>query len=82
MVVNGDRQLLLGALLADYVLVEELLDFQRLGNFVGAASGRLGLVILQNRVANSDAFVADVRTRIVAGRGNQLADYVLALVAK
>jgi hypothetical protein len=46
MVVHGHRQLLLGAILPDHVLVEELLDFQWLGDLVGAASGRLGFVIL------------------------------------
>jgi hypothetical protein len=46
MVVHGDREFLLGAVLTDYVLVKELLDLQGLGDLVGAASGRLGLVIL------------------------------------
>jgi hypothetical protein len=45
-VIYGDRKLLLGALLPNYVLVKELLDFQRFGDLVRAASGRLGLVIL------------------------------------
>ena len=54
----------------------------RLGDLVGSSGGRLDLVVLQNRVADRDALVADVRAGVVARRGNQLADYVLALMAK
>jgi hypothetical protein len=36
-VVDGDGQLFLGGLLADDVLIEEFLYFERLGNFVGCA---------------------------------------------
>jgi hypothetical protein len=81
-VVHGYRKLLLRGFLPNHVLVKELLDFQWFGNLVGAAPGRLGLVILQNRVANSDALVADVGAGIVAGGGNEFTDYVLALMTK
>src|ERR1035438_9100458 len=40
------------------------------------------LVVLEDGIADSNALVADVRTRIVAGGGNQLSDYVLTLMTK
>ncbi len=82
MVVDRDRQLLLGGFLPDDVLIEKFLYFQRLGNLVGDPAGGSDLVVFQNRVADGDALVADVRPRIVAGGRDQLSDYVLALVAK
>ncbi len=81
-VVDRHRQFLLGGFLADHVLIQKLLYFQRLGDLVGSSGGRLDLVVLQNRVADRDALVADVRARIVAGGRDQLSDYVLALMAK
>ena len=68
-VVDGDRKLLLGLILTDHVLVQKRLDLLRLGQ-VCRCSARLGFaaVILKNRVADSNTFIADVGTRIVAGR--------------
>jgi hypothetical protein len=81
-VVNRDRELLLGGILPDDVLIEKFLHFERFGNFVRRPGGSLNLVVFQDGIANGDALVADVRPRIVAGRRDQLADYVLALMAK
>ena len=81
-VVDRHRQLLLGGFLADHVLIEEFLHFQRFGDLVGSSRGRFDLVVFQDRVADRDALVADVCARIVAGGGDQLSDYVLALMAK
>jgi hypothetical protein len=82
-VVNGNRQLLLGLLLADDVLVEEHFDFLRLGQVVGSGSGvGLGTVVFQNRVADGHALVTDVGPRVVAGRGDQFGDGILGFVAE
>ena len=78
MVVNGDRQLLLGLLLADDVLVEECLDLSRLGKLIRRC-GRLGFgaIVFQNGVADGNAFIANVGARVVGGRRDQLGDGVL-----
>jgi hypothetical protein len=81
-IVDGDGQFLFGSVLPDYVLIQELLDFQGLGNLIGTAGSGLGLVVFEDRVANGNALVADVRAGIVAGGGDELTDYVLAFMAK
>src|SRR5262249_19981638 len=77
-VVDRDGQLLLGDLLADDVLVEELLDLVRYGQrgLVGAALDPA--VIRDDVVADVDALVADEDR----GTGDQLADIILVLVAE
>ena len=58
-VVDRDREHLLGAVLADHVLVEDVLDLVRLGQLL-AGLRRLLLELLANDVvAQLDAFVAD-----------------------
>ncbi len=82
-VINGDRQLLLGLFLADHVFIEKGFHFLRLGQLTG--SGRrlsFAAVVLENRIANGDTFVADVGPGIIAGRRNQFGDSILGLVAK
>src|SRR5260370_41398782 len=82
MVIDRDSELLLGAILADNVAVEKLLD---LGWTREAASGRGGLLalfILENGLANADTFVADVGARIVGRRTDQLLDLLLGLVTE
>jgi hypothetical protein len=81
-VVYGDGELLLSGFLPDHVLVEELLDLKRFGDLVGRPGRRLDLVVFQDGVANGDALIADIRPRVVAGRGDELTNYVLALMAK
>jgi hypothetical protein len=68
MVVDGNSQLLLGLVLTDNVLVQKGLDLGRLRKLVRGRSG-LGFrtVIFENRVADRNAFVADVSARIVSG---------------
>jgi hypothetical protein len=63
-------------------LIQKLFDFQRLRDFIGSSGGRLDFVVFQNRVADCYAFIADVGTRVVAGGGDELSDYVLALMTK
>jgi hypothetical protein len=82
-VVDGDRELLLGLLLADHVLVEEGLDLLRLGQVVGRGRGvALGAVVFQDGVADGYAFVADVGPGVIAGRGDELGDCILRLVTE
>jgi hypothetical protein len=77
-VVDGDGQHLLGVLLADDVLVEELADLggprQRLAFRLGLAPGVLG----DDVVAQRDALVADVGRR----PGDELLDLALGLAAE
>jgi hypothetical protein len=68
MVVNRHRQLFLGGFLPDHVLIQELFHFEGFRDLVGCSGGSLDFVVLQDRVADRNALVADVRTRIVARR--------------
>ena len=79
-VVDGDREDLLGALLADHVLVEDRLD---LAPAWGSASSAVRLVLLldllgDDVVAQADALVADVDRR----PGDELLDLLLDLAAE
>src|ERR1700684_188965 len=77
-VVDGDREHLLGVALADHIVVQDLADFLRGRNPVARLHQR-GFVLLTNDVhAELDAFVAneDRRAR------DQLANFVLALAAE
>ena len=78
-VVDRDRELLLGLFLADDVLVEELLDFLGDGQRRARAAARLEAVVVGDDVVTDlDAFIADEdgRTR------DELPDIVLILVAE
>ena len=77
-VVDRDREHLLGVVLADDVIVEHLADFLRRRDAVARLHQR-GFVLLADDVhAEFDAFVADEHGRA----RNQLADLVLALAAE
>jgi hypothetical protein len=75
MVVHGHRQDPLGALLADDVLIENFLDFLRLGELIPGALSALFQLLPDYVVAQLDAFVADENARA----GNELPNLVLAL---
>src|SRR6516165_8859253 len=77
-VVDRDRQGLLGLFLADHVGVEELVDLARLGQAVPPELGGLGQLLLDDLVAEIYAFVADVH----AGASDELLDLLLALSAE
>jgi hypothetical protein len=81
-VVNGDGELLFGGFLPDDVLIEKLFDFERFWNFVGSTGRRLDLVVFEDGIADGNALVADVGARVVAGGGDELSDYVLALMTE
>jgi hypothetical protein len=76
-VVDSDGQLLLGLLLADDVLVQELLDLDR-HRQGGAGAAVEPVVVGDDVVADLDALVADEHGRA----RNELADVVLVLVAE
>ena len=78
-IVHGDREDLLRALLADDVLVEDRLDLGRLGDR-GGAGVRLVLLDLlgDDVVAEADALVADVDRR----PGDELLHFLLRFAAE
>ena len=39
-------------------------------------------IVFENRIADRDALVTNIRLGIVGGRGDQLPDYILAFVAE
>src|SRR5439155_6904823 len=77
-IVDSDREHLLGMALADHIVVENLADFLRRRNPVARLHQR-GLVFLTDDVhAQFDTFVADE----YGGTRDQFADLVLALAAE
>ncbi len=70
MVVNRHRQLLLGGFLPDHVLIQEFFHFQGFGDFVWCSRGRLNFVVLEDRIADRNTLVANVRARVVTRRRN------------
>ena len=78
MVVHGHREGSFGPLLADHILVEDILDLGGGGN-VGDVVHHVPLLVLrQDLVAEGDAFVADVHRR----SGNEFPDRILRLPAE
>ena len=77
-IVDRDRERLLRLLLADHVLVENVLDLLRRRD-LGDRLGDLALLVLgEDLVAERDALVADVDGRA----GDELPDRVLRLSAE
>jgi hypothetical protein len=75
MIVDRHRQDPLGAFLTDDVLIEDFLDFLRLGEFVAGTFGALFQFFPNYVVAQLHAFVADEN----AGAGDEFPNLVLAL---
>ena len=78
MVVDRDGQRPLGLVLADHVLVEELVDLGGLGQLVELDLTGLGQLFFDDLVAEVDTFVTDVH----AGAGDELLHLLLALPAE
>ena len=77
-VVDRHRQRALGLLLADDVLVEDVVDLPRLGEVLQVERGRSGELLVDDLVAEIDALVADVDARA----RDQLLDLPLGLAAE
>jgi hypothetical protein len=77
-VVDGDRERPLGALLADDVLVQDVVDLPRLRQALELEAGRRGELLVDDLVTEIDALVADVD----AGPRDQLLDLSLGLPAE
>jgi hypothetical protein len=77
-VVHGHRERLLRALLADHVLIENLLDFGRLGELVARTLGAVFELLTDDVIAELDALVANENRRT----GDQLANFMLTLAAE
>jgi len=82
MVVNRDRQLLLGLVLTDNVAVKERLDLRRAGQTPVRRAGLLALLVLENLLADAHALVANVRARIFRWRTDQLLHLLLRFMAE
>ena len=78
MAVDGDRQDLLGVLLADHIVVQELVDLFGFGQLVEPHLGGISQLLLDDVVAQFDALIADVDTR----SRNELANLLLRLTAE
>jgi hypothetical protein len=81
-VVYGNGELLLSGVLPDHILIEKLLDLKGFGDLIRRPGRRLDLVVFQNGIADGNALIADICPRVIAGRGDELTNYVLALMAK
>src|SRR5262249_45239612 len=77
-IVDGDGQDLLRAILADHVLIEDVLDLGGLGVASEVTALFLFPLLPDDVVAEVDALVTDVD----GGAGDQLADVVLAFPAE
>jgi hypothetical protein len=73
MVVDGDREGALGGVLADHVLLEDVVDFARLRQVLQLESRRRRQLLVNDLVTEVDALVADVDT----WAGDQLFDLPL-----
>ena len=82
MIVDGDSELLLCAVLSYDVAIEKLLDLRWTRKLPRGRGGLLALFILKNGLANAHAFIADVCARIIRGRADQLFDLFLRFMAK
>ena len=77
-VVDGDRQDLLGVVLTDHVVVEVRPHLARVGEVLEAQLGGLGELLFDDLVAEVDALVADVD----AGTRDELLDLLLRLATE
>src|SRR5262249_17527761 len=82
MVIYGDRKLFLGAVLADYVLIEEFLYFEGFRELIGSRRRLVRFVIFQDRVANGNALIANIGSGVVAWRRDQFPDNILTFMAE
>jgi hypothetical protein len=73
MVVDGDREGALGGVLADHVLLQDVVDLARLRQVLQLEGRRRRQLLVDDLVTEVDALVADVDARA----GDQLFDLAL-----
>jgi hypothetical protein len=77
-VVDGDGERALRRLLADHVLLQDVVDLLRFRQVLQLKGGRRRQLLVDDLVAEVDALVADVD----AGAGDQLLNLTLRLAAE
>jgi hypothetical protein len=82
MVVNSDGQFFLGFFLSHHVLVEKRLDFRWPGRLGLGSGNAFAPLLLQDRIADGHALVADVSAGKIARRRNELTHRILRLPAE
>ena len=78
MVVDGDGEGLLGRLLADHVLVQDVLDLDGRRDFLDRLGNLALLVFLEDFVTERDAFITNVDRRA----GDEFPDRILRLATE
>jgi hypothetical protein len=81
-VINRNSQFLLGSFLSDYVLIQILLQLERPRKFARCAVALFMAIVLDDRIAYRDTFIANVCPGIIAGGGDEFANYILTFVTK
>ena len=82
-IVDRDGKLFLRRLLTHHVLIEECLDLRRARQLRLRGRNALSALFLENPIAHADALsIADIRTSVIAGRGDKLRHGVLRLLTK
>src|SRR6185437_11276713 len=82
MIVDRDRELLLGLLLPDDVAIEKGFDLRRPRQPPIRRRGLLALFVVENLLAYSNALVANIRAWIFGGRADELLDLILRLMTE
>ena len=77
-VIDGDGERLLGAILPDHILVQHVLYFGRRGDLRDRFGDFALFVLRQNLIAKRDALIADIDRR----PGDELPDGILGFTAK
>jgi len=82
MIVDGNCQFLFGFVLTNHVTIEEGLDLRRAGQAAINRSGLLALFLFKNLLANTHAFIANVGTRIIRRRTDELLNLLLRFMTE
>jgi hypothetical protein len=70
MVVDGYRELLLGSILADYILIEILFQLKWLWEFMRSPIRLVVAVIFEDRITYRNALITNVSSRIITWGGD------------
>jgi hypothetical protein len=76
--VDGNRQALLGFVLSDYILIKKTLDLTGLGHRWAGGNGFCLLIVGNDLIADVNAFITDVD----GGTGNQFLNFILRLTTE